>query len=41
MRHQIYVQNLIGSKQEEMKRKMLDLIDMIHREEQTELEDEL
>jgi hypothetical protein len=24
-----------------MKRKMLDLIDMIHREEQTELEDEL
>ena len=24
-----------------MKRKMIDLIDMIHREEQTELEDEL
>ena len=40
-RQELYMNNLISSKHEEMKRKLLDLIDNIHREEQVELEEDL
>jgi transposase-like protein len=32
-RHQKYLDNLVESKHEEMKRKLLDLVDNIHKEE--------
>lgn len=40
-RHSKYLDTLIDSKHEDMKRKLLDLVDNIHREEQEELEIDL
>ena len=40
-RHEAYMRNLVTSKHEDMKRKMLDLIDSIHKNENEELEEEL
>ena len=40
-RWQMYLDNLIESKHEDMKRKLLDLVDSIHLEEQEELESDL
>jgi formate dehydrogenase maturation protein FdhE len=36
-----YIEDLITSKHEEMKRKLLDLVDNIHKQEMEELEEDL